>query len=115
MMRDKARDRKAEDAKRRANWTMPVEHYWPPEMLALTFPERFEHRPAEPEPVSNKRRSTKGRDRVEMYLPRQPRAEPLRRAAEKVRAERPAPRSYAVERIAGGCHVIRPEFRRRQP
>lgn len=62
----------------------PIEHYWPPELLAQAFPERFGHLVAKPAPSQG--------------------------ATEVVQAASAKPRSYTVEPVMGGCHVIRPQF-----
>lgn len=84
MARDDARDTKLRDAKRRAGWTMPLEHYYPPGALAEAFPDRYGHITA--------------------------RATPSQKADEMVQAAPAKPLSYTVEPATGGCDVIRPRF-----
>lgn len=62
----------------------PIEHYWPPEMLAQAFPEKYGHLVAKAQTVQG---SAEGE------------------ASNVVGAS-----GYTVEPISGGCHVIRPRF-----
>lgn len=84
MARDDARDAKLQDAKRRAGWTMPLEHYYPPDALAEAFPDRYGH-------VMVRTASSQGATGMAQAAP----AKPL---------------PYTVEPVTGGCHVIRPRF-----
>ncbi len=62
----------------------PIEHYWPPEMLAQAFPDRFGHLVAKPQ-------ASQG-------------------AAGMAQTRSAESRPYTVEPAPGGCHVIRPRF-----
>lgn len=62
----------------------PIEHYWPAEMLAQAFPDRYGHLAAKPAPSQG--------------------------AAGIVQASPTKPLPYTVEPVTGGCHVIRPRF-----
>jgi hypothetical protein len=62
----------------------PIEHYWPPELLAQAFPERFGHLVANPQPLQG--------------------------AAGMAQTEPVESRPYTVEPVSGGCQVIRPRF-----
>jgi hypothetical protein len=84
MARDDARDAKLREAKRRAGWTMPLEHYYPLGALAEAFPDRYGYVMA--------------------------RTAPSQGATEMARASTTKPLPYTVEPVTGGCHVIRPQF-----
>lgn len=76
MVQDELSDAKLREAKRRANWTMPLEHYYPADPFG-----RFATQP-----------------------------QPSQRATGMVHAESAESRTYTVEPVSGGCHVIRPHF-----
>ena len=84
MALDDAQNAKLRDAKRRAGWTMPLEHYYPPGALAEAFPDRYGHLAA--------------------------RGQPSQEVSEMAPAEPAKAVSYTVEPITGSCDVIRPRF-----